>query len=106
MLRLHSVVAQGMVQHAQVVVEAEIFPKIFVCLSDQDAIVRKNAATCIREIAKHTAEVCCVHASWFCLNLLRCDSACEHHCQDGRPHCGDRIHQELQGRCSSAWYAS
>ena len=37
---------------ADVVVEAEIFPKILNCLKDIDPLVRKNAATCIREIAK------------------------------------------------------
>ncbi len=41
----------------QVVVEAEIFPKILTCLGDADTYVRKNAATCVREVAKHTPEV-------------------------------------------------
>jgi len=39
------------------VVEAEIFPKILNCLKDIDVIVRKHAATCIREIAKHSPEL-------------------------------------------------
>jgi vesicle coat complex subunit len=38
---------------AEKVVEAEVFPKILNCLKDKDVGVRKNAATCIREIAKH-----------------------------------------------------
>ena len=42
---------------AEVVVEAEIFPKILNCLKDIDHPVRKNAATCIREIAKQTSEL-------------------------------------------------
>jgi len=42
---------------AEVVVEAEIFPRILNCLKDMDVQVRKNAATCIREIAKHTPEL-------------------------------------------------
>lgn len=42
---------------AEVVTEADIFPKIFNCLKDMDVQVRKNAATCIREIAKHTPEL-------------------------------------------------
>jgi hypothetical protein len=42
---------------AEIVVEAEIFPKIFLCLKDNDAIVKKNAALCVREIAKHTPEL-------------------------------------------------
>jgi len=39
------------------VVEAEIFPKILNCLKDIDPLVRKNAATCIREIAKQSPEL-------------------------------------------------
>lgn len=42
---------------AEVVVEAEIFPRILNCLKDMDIQVRKNAATCIREIAKQTTEL-------------------------------------------------
>jgi hypothetical protein len=42
---------------AEVVVEAEIFPKILTCLKDVDGYVRKHAATCIREVAKHTPEL-------------------------------------------------
>ena len=42
---------------AEVVVEAEIFPKILTCLKDVDVYVRKNAATVIREIVKHTPEL-------------------------------------------------
>ncbi|GBG87410.1 hypothetical protein CBR_g45467 [Chara braunii] len=41
----------------QVVVEAEVFPKIFTCLKDADLVVRKNAGTMIREVAKHTPEL-------------------------------------------------
>lgn len=39
------------------VVEAEIFPVVFTCVKDKDEYVKKNASTCIREIAKHTSEV-------------------------------------------------
>jgi len=42
---------------AEVVVEAEIFPRILHCLKDIDEYVRKNAATCIREIARHTPDL-------------------------------------------------
>merc|ERR1711990_1237641 len=38
-------------------VEAEIFPRILHCLKDTDEYVRKNAATCIREIARHTPDL-------------------------------------------------
>jgi hypothetical protein len=40
-----------------VTVEAEIFPAVFGCLKDSDTIVRRNAATAIREVAKHTPEL-------------------------------------------------
>ena len=39
------------------VVEAEIFPAVLTCLKDTDEYVRKNVATLIREIAKHTPEL-------------------------------------------------
>ena len=39
------------------VVEAEIFPAVLTCLKDSDEYVKKNVATLIREIAKHTPEV-------------------------------------------------
>merc|ERR1712132_25972 len=42
---------------AEVIVEAEIFPNVLNCLKDTDPFVRKNAATCIREVAKHTPEL-------------------------------------------------
>lgn len=51
-------IAKHSVDLAEVVVEAEVFPNILKCLRDSDLYVRKNAATCIREIAKHTPEVC------------------------------------------------
>jgi len=38
-------------------VEQEVVPKIFACLKDADAIVRKNSATCVREIVKHSPEL-------------------------------------------------
>jgi len=50
-------IAKHSVELAEVVVEAEIFPKILTCLKDVDTQVRKNSATCIREIAKHTPEL-------------------------------------------------
>lgn len=50
-------VAKHSVDLAEVVVEAEIFPKILTCLKDVDTTVRKHAATCIREVAKHTPEL-------------------------------------------------
>jgi hypothetical protein len=34
------------------VVEADVFPKILYRLKDNDLLVKKFAATCIREIAK------------------------------------------------------
>ena len=45
-------IARHTIDLAENVVEAEIFPKILYRLKDQDPLVRKFAATCIREIAK------------------------------------------------------
>merc|ERR1712199_130746 len=50
-------IAKHSVDLAEVVVEAEIFPRILHCLKDVDEYVRKNAATCIREIARHTPDL-------------------------------------------------
>lgn len=50
-------IAKHSVDLAEVVVEAEIFPKILTCLKDVDGYVRKHAATCVREVAKHTPEL-------------------------------------------------
>ena len=46
------------VELAEMVVEAEIFPSVLTCLKDNDELVVKNTATLIREIAKHTPELC------------------------------------------------
>lgn len=40
-------IAKHNIDLAEVVVEAEIFPRILNCLKDLDNLVRKNAATCI-----------------------------------------------------------
>eukprot|EP01083_Nonionella_stella_P021492 59568_1 len=51
-------IAKHSVDLAENIVESEIFPKILSLLKkDSDAIVKKNAATLIREIAKHTPEL-------------------------------------------------
>ena len=42
---------------AEEVVNNNIIPRIFSLLKDQDALVKKNAATCIREIAKHSSDL-------------------------------------------------
>jgi len=52
-----SQIAKHSVDLAEMVVEAEIFPAVLTCLRDADEYVRKNVATLIREIAKHTPEV-------------------------------------------------
>ncbi len=52
-----SQVAKHSVDLAEMVVEAEIFPASFACLKDSDDYVKKNCATLIREVAKHTPEV-------------------------------------------------
>ncbi len=52
-----SQIAKHSVDLAEMVVEAEIFPAVLTCLKDVDEYVKKNVATLIREIAKHTPEV-------------------------------------------------
>ncbi len=52
-----SQIAKHSVDLAEMVVEAEIFPASFACLKDSDEYVKKNCATLIREVAKHTPEV-------------------------------------------------
>ena len=59
-----SQIAKHSVDLAEVVVEAEIFPRILLCLKDVDEYVRKNAATCIREIARHTSVL--ISGAFFC----------------------------------------
>lgn len=61
-------IAKHSVDLAEVVVEAEVFPNILKCLRDSDLYVRKNAATCIREIAKHTPEV--LRKKWYPKSFL------------------------------------
>ena len=52
-----SQIAKHSVDLAEMVVEAEIFPAVLTCLKDPDEYVKKNVATLIREISKHTPEV-------------------------------------------------
>jgi len=52
-----SQIAKHNVDLAEMVVEAEIFPSVLSGLKDPDEYVKKNTATLIREIAKHTPEV-------------------------------------------------
>lgn len=51
-------IAKHSVDMAEVVVEAEVFPKILTCLKFPDELVRKHAATVVREVS-----------SPFCLQL-------------------------------------
>lgn len=41
----------------QVVVAADVFPKIYLLLRDTDPMVRRNAAMVVREVCKHTPEL-------------------------------------------------
>jgi len=38
-------------------VAADVFPKIYLLLKDNDPMVRRNAAMVIREVCKHTLEL-------------------------------------------------
>lgn len=69
-----SQIAKHSVDLAEMVVEAEIFPAVLTCLKDPDEYVKKNVATLIREIAKHTPEVRLkkpVGLSYFCLGCSK-----------------------------------
>jgi hypothetical protein len=50
-------VAKHSVDMAEAVVEAEAFPRALTCLQFPDDLVRKHAATLVREVAKHSAEL-------------------------------------------------
>jgi hypothetical protein len=50
-------VAKHSVDLAEVVVEAEVFPKVLTCLQYPDEGVRKHAATLVREVAKHSVDL-------------------------------------------------
>lgn len=50
-------VAKHSVDLAEVVVEAEVFPKCLTCLKFPDEFVQKHAATLVREVVKHTPEL-------------------------------------------------
>jgi hypothetical protein len=46
-----------MVSSLQVIVAADVFPRIFTLLKDTDPMVRRNAASVAREVCKHTPEL-------------------------------------------------
>lgn len=50
-------ISKHSVDLAEMVVESEIFPSVLKSLKDPDEYVRKNVATLMREIARHTPEV-------------------------------------------------
>jgi hypothetical protein len=50
-------ISKHSVDQAEAVVGAELFPKILYRLKDTDESVRKMAATCIREVVKHSPEL-------------------------------------------------
>jgi hypothetical protein len=50
-------VAKHSADLAEVVVEAEVFPKVLASLAYPDETVAKHAATLVREVAKHTPEL-------------------------------------------------
>lgn len=52
-----SQISKHTVDLAETVIDGEIFPTILNCLKDSDGYVRKNAASLICEISKHTPEV-------------------------------------------------
>jgi hypothetical protein len=61
-------VAKHSVDMAEVVVEAEIFPKLLTCLAFPDPAVRKAAATVVREARPRS--LCCQCCSTPCTRFL------------------------------------
>ena len=53
-----SQISKHSVSLAEMVIEAEILPAAVTCLRDPDEYVRKNVSTLMREVVKHTPEVC------------------------------------------------
>ena len=51
-------IAKHSVDMAEVVVEAEVFPKILTCLKFPDELVRKHAATVVREVGHVVSRWC------------------------------------------------
>ena len=51
-------IAKHSVDMAEVVVEAEVFPKILTCLKFPDELVRKHAATVVREVSTPCTPSC------------------------------------------------
>ncbi len=39
------------------IVAADVFPKVYLLLKDTDPMVRRNSATVVREVCKHTPEL-------------------------------------------------
>lgn len=54
-------ISKHSVDLAEAVVVAEVFPAALTCLRDPDECVRKNVATLMREVVKHTPEVARAH---------------------------------------------
>jgi len=74
-----SQIAKHSVDLAEMVVEADVFPSVLTSLKDPDEYVKKNTATLIREVAKHTPEVnrvisCKIHVlSYVCAEIYKYD---------------------------------
>jgi hypothetical protein len=91
-------IAKHSVHFAELVVEREIFPEVIDRLKDSDVYVRKNAAILVREITKHTPEVCMSFTSTE-LNIIASGSSCK--CRRNSGNCG--LHQRKQRVTSPAW---
>ena len=50
-------ISKHTVELSEKVVSHNIFPQILNCLKNKDSIVKKNAATCIREISRQSREL-------------------------------------------------
>lgn len=59
-----SQISKHSVELAEMVVVAEVFPAALACLRDPDEHVRKNVATLMREVVKHSIEVLHTHTHY------------------------------------------
>lgn len=71
-------ISKHSVDLAEMVVVAEVFPMALACLRDPDECVRKNVATLMREVVKHSPEVAHPHAhtGTLCSSIYICVIVC------------------------------
>ena len=51
-------IAKHALDFAELILEASIFPQVLVAMKDKDMSLRKEAANLIKELCRHTCEIC------------------------------------------------